>query len=292
MGRLTARRRVRRVDTRAVGTGAAPAGPAWSDAVDQVAVEEPLELRLNGESLAVTMRTPGHDVELAHGLLYAEGLIAAAADVAMARYCPGAGVDLTTGAAVTGPNSYNVLDVTLADGLAPVGRGMRALVTSSACGVCGTRAIADLLAGGLPDLRDDPTSFAARLLAGLPDRLRDGQRVFGATGGVHAAALCSADGTPLVVREDVGRHNAVDKAVGWALLGGRLPGRGLALVVSGRASYELVQKAVRARVPLLVAVSAPSSLAVDLAESAGLTLVAFTREGRFTAYTHADRITG
>ncbi len=292
MGRLTSRRRVRRADTRAAETAAGPAGPAWSDAVDRVAVEEPLELRLNGESLAVTMRTPGHDVELAHGLLYAEGLIAEIADVATARYCPGAGFDLTAGTPTAGANSYNVLDVTLAEGSAPVTRGMRALVTSSACGVCGTRAIADLLAGELPDLRDDRTSFGARLLAGLPDRLRDGQRVFGSTGGVHAAGLYSADGTPWVVREDVGRHNAVDKALGWAFLGGRLPGRGLALVVSGRASYELVQKAVRARVPLLVAVSAPSSLAVDLAESAGLTLVAFTREGRFTAYAHAERISG
>ncbi len=282
MGRLTTRRRVRRTDT-----GPEPA--ASTEAVDVIAVEEPLELRLSGASLTVTMRTPGHDVELAHGLLFGEGVIDSARDVVTARYCPGAVRDLATGTTSSG-NSYNVLDVRTADGVRPPTRGPRAFVTSSACGVCGTPGIADLLATGLPELRGDQTRFAVETIAGLPDRLRSRQPVFAATGGVHAAALCSADGTPLVVREDVGRHNAVDKVIGWALLNDALPGRGLALVVSGRASYELAHKAIRACVPLLSAVSAPSSLAIDLADAAGLTLVGFTRSGRFTTYSHPQRI--
>ncbi|MBK7722695.1 MAG: formate dehydrogenase accessory sulfurtransferase FdhD [Austwickia sp.] len=284
MGRLTTRRRVRRAVTDAA------AGATWTDAVDVVAVEEPLEVRIGGVSLTVTMRTPGHDFELVHGLLYAEGVIAAAADVARMRYCPGAVPDLTAGGKPsTSANSYNVLDLDLSEGVR-LSRRARALLTSSACGVCGTPAIADLVAAELPDLHDDPVTLSAASVAALPERLRASQKVFGLTGGVHAAAWCTPRGHPELVREDVGRHNAVDKVIGWALLQGHLPGRGRVLAVSGRASYELVQKAIRAGIPVLVAVSAPSSLAVDLAEAAGLTLVAFTRQGRFTAYTHVHRI--
>lgn len=292
MGRLTTRRQIRRVET---GTEPNPQGPTWADAVDVIAVEEPLELRLGGISLTVTMRTPGHDVELAHGLLYGEGVISSAQDLASARYCAGATAD-PTGRAATSEhqgNSYNVLDLQLRERAAADQRiSQRALITSSACGICGTQAIADLLAGGLPDVHADQVRFTATALSDLPRRLRDGQPVFGRTGGVHAAALCLPDGTTLVVREDVGRHNAVDKVVGWALLNDAIPATGRVLAVSGRASYELVQKAVRAGIPALCAVSAPSSLAVDLAQASGLTLVGFAREGRFTVYTHPERIEG
>jgi FdhD protein len=250
---------------------------------DSLAAEEPMELRVDGRPLAVTMRTPGHDVELAHGFLLTEGVITAADDVATARWCDS--VD------ETGANTYNVLDVALAAGVAPPEAGVeRNFYTTSSCGVCGKASLdAVRLRSRFPPA-DDPVRLADTTLYGLPDALRSAQRLFDTTGGLHAAGLFTADGTPLVVREDVGRHNAVDKVLGWALLNGRIPAAGGVLMVSGRASFELVQKAVMAGVPVLAAVSAPSSLAVALAVEAGMTLIGFLRGPAMNVYTGADRI--
>jgi FdhD protein len=273
VGRLTVRRPVLRM--------AADRPPTRRP--DTLAVEEPMELRVGGRALAVTMRTPGHDIELAHGFLLTEGVITALEDVAAARWCDS--VD------ETGANTYNVLDVALAAGVAPPEAGVeRNFYTTSSCGVCGKASLdAVRLRSRFPPA-DDPVRLADTTLYGLPDALRSAQRLFDTTGGLHAAGLFTADGTPLVVREDVGRHNAVDKVLGWALLNGRIPAAGGVLMVSGRASFELVQKAVMAGVPVLAAVSAPSSLAVALAVEAGMTLIGFLRGPAMNVYTGADRI--
>ena len=249
---------------------------------DPVAVEEPLEVRVNGERLMVTMRTPGDDIDLVHGLLHSEGVIAEAEDVLLARYCAGAGPD--------GLNSYNVHDVSLAPCLAPpAAEARRQVVTTSACGICGSTSIDQVLRQSRHALSADLRVPVALVQSG-PARLREQQRVFAKTGGLHAAGLLAPDGTMRCVREDVGRHNAVDKVVGWAIRQGRLPLSDSLLVVSGRASYELTQKAVLAGIGMLVAVSAPSSLAVDLADEASLTLVGFVRGESMNVYTHPDRI--
>jgi FdhD protein len=249
---------------------------------DPLAVEEPLEVRVNGERLMVTMRTPGDDIDLVHGLLHSEGVIADVEDVMLARYCAGAGPD--------GLNTYNVLDVSVAAGVAPLASdARRQVVTTSACGICGSTSIDQVLRQSRYSLPTDLRVPAALVRSG-PVRLREQQRVFARTGGLHAAGLLAADGGMLCVREDVGRHNAVDKVVGWAIRQRRLPLSDTVLVVSGRASYELTQKAVLAGIGMLVAVSAPSSLAVDLAAEAGLTLVGFVRGESMNVYTHPDRI--
>ena len=272
MGRVTARRRVRHVTA--------------DDAVarpETLVVEEPLEIRVNGVPLTVTMRTPGSDVELAQGFLLTEGLIARRDDILSVRYCRGANEE--------GVNSYNVLDVTLApDVPAPDVDPTRNFYTTSSCGVCGKASLeaVRLISKHCPG--DDPSMVSAETLSTLPAKLRDGQKVFAATGGLHGAALFASDGTPLVVREDIGRHNAVDKVVGWALEQRRIPLSGTVLLVSGRASFELTQKAVMAGIPVLAAVSAPSSLAVDLASQSGLTLVAFLRGDSMNIYTRPDRV--
>ena len=253
---------------------------------DRLAVEEPLELRVGGRPHALTMRTPGHDVELAHGWLHAEGVIGAAGDVLRAQYCAGSVLDVETG---TGVNSYNVLDLVLADGVSPPQQ--RRTFTSSACGVCGADSIEALTRQGRWRIADDTTTVSADTLLRLPARLRRLQRVFEQTGGLHAAGLFTTDGEPLIVREDVGRHNAVDKLVGWALLNERLPLRGTVLQVSGRLSFELVQKAYLAGVPIISAVSAPSSLAVATADSLGMTLVGFVRDTSLNVYAHPYRVT-
>ena len=238
---------------------------------------------MDGRPLAVTMRTPGHDVELAHGFLLTEGVIARVADIVTARWCDS--VD------ETGTNTYNVLDVALAPGVAPPAAGVeRNFYTTSSCGVCGKASLDAVRLRSRFSPADDPASVASATLYGLPDALRSAQRVFDSTGGLHAAGLFTTDGTPLVVREDVGRHNAVDKVLGWALLHDRVPAHGCVLMVSGRASFELAQKSVMAGVPVLAAVSAPSSLAVALAEEAGLTLVGFLRGHAMNVYAGADRI--
>ena len=242
-----------------------------------------MELRVDGRPLAVTMRTPGDDVELAHGFLLTEGVITGAAELASARYCDS--VD------DTGANTYNVLDVTLAPGVAPPAVGVeRNFYTTSSCGVCGKASLdAVRLRTRFPPAGDS-VRVDAETLYGLPDALRSDQRLFDSTGGLHAAGLFTADGSPLVVREDVGRHNAVDKVLGWALLHGWVPAAGHVLMVSGRASFELVQKATMAGVPVLAAVSAPSSLAVELAVDSGITLVGFLRGTTMNVYSGAERI--
>jgi FdhD protein len=257
-----------------------PQGPRRRS--DPVAVEEPLEVRVNGEQLMVTMRTPGDDIDLVHGLLHSEGVISSVEDVTLARYCAGAGPD--------GLNTYNVLDVTLAAGVAPPSaEARRQVLTTSACGICGSTSIEQVLRQSRYPLRNG-LSVPAALVGSGPELLREQQRVFAKTGGLHAAGLLGRDGDMLCVREDVGRHNAVDKVVGWAIRERRLPLHDTILVVSGRASYELTQKAVLAGLEMLVAVSAPSSLAVDLAAEAGLTLVGFVRGDSMNVYTHPERV--
>ncbi len=250
---------------------------------DTLAGEEPLEIRVAGRSLAVTMRTPGADFDLAAGFLVSEGVVAAREDLVGLRYCAGE---------VEGKNTYNVLDAALAPHVAPPDESAaRAFFTTSSCGLCGKASIDAVRTRSRYDLTADPLCVEASLLAALPDRLREAQAVFAATGGLHAAALADgSSGEILCVREDVGRHNAVDKVVGWALREGRLPLVGTVLLVSGRASFELVQKAAMAGVAMLCAVSAPSSLAVELAEETGMGLVGFLRPPSMVVYANAQRV--
>lgn len=273
MGRVTARRRVQHVTA-----GDAVARP------DTLVVEEPLEIRINGKPVTVTMRTPGSDIELAQGFLLTEGVIAHRDDVLTVRYCKGAGPDQV--------NTYNVLDVTLAPHVPPPDVDVtRNFYTTSSCGVCGKASLDAVRTISKHGPGDDPSTVTAETLSDLPDRLRDEQKVFASTGGLHGAALFEVDGTMLVVREDIGRHNAVDKVIGWALENDRIALSATVLLVSGRASFELTQKAVMAGIPVLTAVSAPSSLAVDLASQSGLTLVAFLRGDSMNIYTRPDRVT-
>ncbi len=285
MGRVTVRRPV-------VVLTAGPR-PASRRRPDTLVVEEPLELRVGGRSLAVTMRTPGQDFDLAAGFCVSEGLAARRADVHAMRYCAGASRADPAGGAdpADGGNSYNVVDVELDPSLPPPGpSAFRSVYTTSACGVCGKASLQAVRTTSSYDVSADPVRLDPATLVELPERLRRAQRVFEVTGGLHAAGLFAPDGTLEVLREDVGRHNAVDKVVGHALRCGLLPLRGRVLLVSGRASFELVQKAVMAGVPVLAAVSAPSSLAVDLAAEAGLTLVAFLRGDRMNVYTAPQRL--
>jgi FdhD protein len=274
---VTARRRAQHIT--AADTVARP---------ETLVVEEPLEIRVGGTPLTVTMRTPGSDVELAQGFLLTEGLVAGREDIASVRYCRGA-VEDADGFA---QNTYNVLDVALTPGVpAPQVDPTRNFYTTSSCGVCGKASLDAVRLISRHGPGDDPSTVRADVLSGLPNALRSAQKVFAATGGLHGAALFATDGTMLVVREDIGRHNAVDKVVGWALEQGRIPLGGTVLLVSGRASFELTQKAVMAGIPILAAVSAPSSLAVDLAAQSGLTLVAFLRGDSMNVYTRPDRVT-
>ena len=249
---------------------------------DDLAAEEPLEIRLRKAPLAVTMRTPGQDIDLAMGFLFTEGLIRSAGDVVTAQLC--AGTDT--------PNTYNVVEVVLGDEVPPpVTDPSRNFYTTSSCGVCGKASIDAVRTRSRFDVAPDALVVPARLLCDLPDKLRAVQRTFDRTGGLHAAGLFSAHGELLVLREDVGRHNAVDKVVGWALREGRLPLTGHILLVSGRASFELTQKAWMAGIPLLAAVSAPSTLAAELAEEAGMTLVGFLRGPSMNVDSGVQRVT-
>jgi FdhD protein len=285
----TARRRVTRVSID-------PA--AVAERADLLAAEEPLGIRIGGEAVSLTMRTPGDDIDLTAGFLVSEGIVTTAADIASIRICDGQQCGHNHGGHNHGGHDHqddddevgNIADVTLRPGLTFQRDLRRSFLTSSACGVCGKAAIEDLHVPGRFDLFDDQVLVTADVLAGLPDALRHAQRVFERTGGLHAAGLFSAAGELLVVREDVGRHNAVDKVVGWALQAGLLPLTGRILLVSGRASFELVQKAVLAGIPVLAAVSAPSSLAAQLAADAGLTLVGFLRGGSMNVYAGVERI--
>jgi FdhD protein len=276
----TERRRVLRLT---VPGGGRPGGTATR--ADLLAAEEPLGIRVDGAALTMTMRTPGDDIELTAGFLVSEAVIGSPADIAEIKLCDG-----TTCGHGDHDGLGNIADVTLAVGVTLRPGARRNFLTTSACGVCGKTSIQDICVLPHAALAADPTRFDPVLLAALPERLREVQRVFSSTGGLHAAGLFTAAGELIAVREDVGRHNAVDKVVGCALLEDRLPLAGCALLVSGRASFELVQKAVLAGIPLLAAVSAPSSLAVGLAEEAGLTLVGFLRGQSMNIYTGTHRI--
>ena len=256
---------------------------------DLVAVEAPVTIELRQparpnaiRSLGVLMRTPGDDEELTLGLLHGEGLIRRREDVLAIRLPP---ADPSPGG-----ETAEIVEVDLAESVDLESAAGRALPATSACGLCGRLEVQSLDALSGTGTAIDRRRLEPRLIASLPDRLRGEQSVFAETGGLHAAGLFDPSGRCLVIREDVGRHNAVDKVVGWALVGGRVPARDLALVVSGRVAFEIVQKAALAGVPVIVAVGAPSSLAVEAARAAGITLIGFTRGERFNVYTGHERV--
>lgn len=254
-------------------------GDSVEHARDAVAVEAPLEVRLQGQPFSVIMRTPGADADLAVGFLLSEGVIDS----------PSAVSD------VTASSDGRAIDLTLAidgDRLAALLGGRRQVAMNSSCGVCGRRSLETLDVPFAKRAAGSPAVITASLIRELPARLRAAQSTFAATGGLHAAAAFTTDGQLEDVAEDVGRHNAVDKLLGRALMGGRLPLTGRVLFVSGRTSFEIVQKALVGGVPILAAVSAPSSLAVELAREADLTLLGFVRDGRFNIYAGASRVTG
>lgn len=259
----------------------------WSDSPDAVVTEEPLQLLLDGKELSVVMRTPGNDVELALGLFHAEGIARDLADVERVRVSAESGEDEKGIQLDTSIMESNQVDVRLAH--APRRKPERSMLASAACGVCGAVLIEDLrrdlvVLGSGPQV--DP-----KLLPGLVDVLRSGQGVFERTGGLHAAGLFTAAGDLVCLREDIGRHNAVDKVVGRMLLDGGLPAGEMVLVVSGRAGYEIVQKAITAGIPAVAAVGAPSSLAVALSREFNQTLVGFLRGERFNVYSAPERLT-
>ena len=274
MTRMTSRKQITRIVV----------GESRSRREDVLAVEEPLEIRVAGTPLSITMRTPGSDFDLAAGFLVSEGVLHHAEQLSAIRYCAGGAVD--------GENTYNVLDVTLAPGVPRPDASLdRNFYMTSSCGLCGKASIDAVRTRSAYPVDADPVTVTDELLTTLPYRLREGQAMFEKTGGLHAAALFdAATGALLVLREDVGRHNAVDKVVGWALKEGRLPLSGTVLMVSGRASFELVQKASMAGIPVLAAVSAPSSLAVDLGRELGLTVVGFLRGSSMVVYSGGERI--
>lgn len=255
---------------------------------DQLTVEEPFEVRIGGRSLAVIMRTPGHDHELAAGFLFTEGVV----------HAPTGILKIEDAADEEGLPLANVVDVTLqpeiADATCVVQSGAsnafeRHFAVSSSCGLCGKNSIADLMVS-TPPLEPDTLRIPVHHLYTLPDRLREAQDVFTHTGGLHAAGLFDLDGQLLLLREDIGRHNAVDKIIGRGLLENKLPYRESVLMVSGRTSFEIIQKALLARIPCVVSISAPSSLAVELAERGGITLIGFLRNQRMNVYTHPERV--
>ncbi|QYH36733.1 formate dehydrogenase accessory sulfurtransferase FdhD [Salinibacterium sp. M195] len=273
MSRITVRRKVTRLTV----------GATSSVKEDFLAVEEPLEIRVGGRALAVTMRTPGNDYDLAAGFLVSEGVISRGDQFVAARYC--------ADATVADQNTYNVLDVTLAADVPPPDPSLeRNFYTTSSCGVCGKASIEMVSTQSAYEVADDPVRIDPEVLITFPEKLRAEQAVFEKTGGLHAAGLFDGvTGKLLVLREDVGRHNAVDKVIGWAAKENLLPLRGTVLMVSGRASFELTQKAKMAGIPVLAAVSAPSSLAVELAAEVGMTLVGFLRGNSMVIYA-GDRI--
>lgn len=274
MGRVTTRRPIVRVRDGVVNRRP-----------DTLAVEEPLEIRLGSRPLTITMRTPGDDFDLAQGFLVSEGVIHGPQDVLGVRYCAGATEE--------GLNTYNVLEVDLAPHVpVPDSSIERNFYTTSSCGVCGKASLEALETTAKWDVAADDVRISTDVLTSLPDTLRSAQQVFDKTGGLHATGLFTAAGELVTLREDVGRHNAMDKVIGHALRTDRLPLREHVLMVSGRTSFELAQKAVTAGVPVLAGVSAPSSLAVELAREFGLTLVGFLRGQSMNVYAGEDRITG
>ena len=253
---------------------------------DTLATEEPMEIRLlmgdTKQTVAVTMRTPGADFELAAGFLYGEGIIKSPEDIAKISYCVDRDIDAA--------QQYNIVNVELRGGheydLRPLERHF---YTTSACGVCGKASLEQLELRGCPVIAPGP-EVSAETIYSLPENLREAQGLFDATGGLHAAALFDPEGNLLALREDVGRHNATDKLVGWALLEGRLPLSDHIVMVSGRSSFEILQKCLTAGVPVVCAISAPSSLAVDVAREFGMTLVGFLRGNRFNVYAGQERV--
>ncbi|GAB3598139.1 formate dehydrogenase accessory sulfurtransferase FdhD [Angustibacter peucedani] len=253
------------------------------DRADTLVVEEPLQVRVDGRPLTVTMRTPGDDFDLALGFLVTEGLVSSADDVSHLMHCQDEDDD--------GRPTFNVVDVTLRAGVVLPDVSMdRTFAATSSCGVCGKTSIDAVRLRSPYDVRADPLRLDPAVLMAMPDALRAEQKAFDRTGGLHAAGLFTADGALLAAREDVGRHNAVDKLVGWAAREGLLPLAGHVLVVSSRASFELTQKALMAGIPCLAAVSAASSLAVELALESGLTLAGFLRPPRATVYAGGERL--
>jgi FdhD protein len=249
---------------------------------DQLAVEEPLEIRLDGKSLAVIMRSPGNDEELAAGFLYTEAIIKSGEEL----------LSVTHRHDPKNPDLANVVDAVTTEGIDVSKRGwQRNFVSASSCGLCGKLTIESVRLQ-VPSVRRDKLAVTSELLLSLPEKMRAEQAGFDETGGIHAAGLFDADGNLLVVREDIGRHNAVDKVVGAAVLAGETPLSGRILMVSGRASFEIVQKALMARIPLVAAVSAASSLAVELADSCSMGLVGFMREDALNVYAGGYRIKG
>jgi FdhD protein len=246
---------------------------------DTLVAEEPLEIRIGGAPVSVTMRTPGNDFELAAGFILTEGLIENPDGIKAMRYCLG------------DPQQYNVLDIELADGIEQMGPSTaRNFYTSSSCGLCGKASIDAVRTRSQYSVADDAMQVSPGTLATLPMQLRESQRMFQTTGGLHAAGLFDTDGRLICLREDVGRHNAFDKVIGWAALEGRLPLRSHVILASGRASFELVQKALMAGIPMVVAVSAPSSLAAELADESGMTLIGFLRDDTMNVYTGQSRV--
>lgn len=263
--------------TRVHRPGTSPGATELIASDDDLVVEEPCEIRLDGESVAVVMRTPGHDRELAAGFLFTEGIVE-----------PG---DIGTISACTDPdalNPENIIEVRLAPGVEPRSGWQRNFYAASSCGVCGKASIESIHVRADPI--EDDASWRRDEFAGSIDRLREHQAVFDATGGLHGVGLFDRRGRLVAAREDVGRHNAVDKVIGYALLNELLPLHGHLLAVSGRSSFEIVQKALVARIPAVVSVSAASSLAVDLARDSGMTLVGFVRGDRFVVYAGAERV--
>jgi FdhD protein len=253
---------------------------------DTLATEEPMEIRLlagqTKQTVAVTMRTPGADFELAAGFLYGEGILDSPDDVQKISYCVDSDLDAE--------QRYNIVNVELRGGREFDPRPLeRHFYTTSACGVCGKASLEQLELRGCPVMPAGP-EIPAEIINTLPEKLREAQGLFDATGGLHAAALFDYKGELLALRDDVGRHNATDKLVGWALLEGRLPLSDHIVLVSGRSSFEILQKCLAAGAPVVCAISAPSSLAVDVAREFGMTLVGFLREGRFNVYAGSDRI--
>lgn len=242
---------------------------------DHLAAEEPLEIRLDGRSLAVTMRTPGNDEELAAGFVFTEGIINARRAIANIAHA-------------TSGSACNVVYVALKERLAGAAHPQRNFFAASSCGICGKATIESIRARGLRPLEDGAT-IDLEILYNLPHRMQAGQQVFDRTGGLHAAALFDVDGELLAIREDIGRHNAVDKIIGWALLDGRIPMSHCVLMVSGRGGFEIVQKAAVAGIPIVASISAPSSLAVRFAREMNQTLIGFLRERRFVVYSGESR---
>ncbi|MEL7185937.1 MAG: formate dehydrogenase accessory sulfurtransferase FdhD [Pseudomonadota bacterium] len=266
------------------------AGDCANAQSDRVAVEEPLEIRLGfatpdgrtAKSISITMRTPGHDEELALGFLYTEGIITGLADVSEVAHC---------GPPAPDTGNHNIIRVDLADGVAvDIGKLQRNFYTTSSCGVCGKSSLDALRVTGAAPIAAGGFKIPVEVLTTMPDKLRDMQATFDQTGGLHAAAAFDSQGEIIVTREDVGRHNAVDKVAGALYSDSRLPASDMGLLVSGRASFELMQKALMCGMPLLAAVSAPSSLAVRLAEEFDVTLVGFLRGDTFNIYSGGERV--